>query len=564
MGAYLDYPAETVVHEHPMWRIAEGHVDQDKNEVYLWVKATDTSGMASFSYSYIYVQLICLYPSGEYTMDTVCGLWNSSFGDMYQDFAGTISVDLNAGAIECYLAMRCAQWDDTGGGANCSISSAADSDPGYEIPGTRIALQTTEAPQLGNIRNTNKYNDNDKISASTNKINIAWDHTGGDAPTKLEYKTGNGAWTDVPNNAYSLGLAGLSPGTTYNIQIKGSNDGGESNTLSISIRTRYNSPTVTASVSSTGLDNMKISWSSNYPLSSITYTVNGASHTIQVNGATSGSFTVSGLSAGSSYTVSVKGTSTSSYDSLQSSTDTVTGTTKAAPALTISLDNKGLESMRLNWSCTYAIKQLVYKVGTAAEKTVSISNAKSGTITLTGLHPNTEYTVRASATTSDANDAYPVPQKSVNGTTLDIARITSIASIIHSRDFNVTFTNPSGTSATIKLWATGNGFTQNISINVTTAGTKTISPTEAQWDTIYKSFPNANTHTMYGQITTHGTSDYTDSQKSSTITLTGIQKTGKTGINNVPRRVQVWVGDSSGKARRCVTWTNVSKIRRTI
>src|SRR5699024_10036743 len=111
----------------------------------------------------------------------------------------------------------------------------------------------------------------------------------------------------------------------------------------------------------------------------------------------------------------------------------------------------------LNWSCTYAIKQLVYKVGTAAEKTVSISNAKSGTITLTGLHPNTEYTVRASATTSDANDAYPVPQKSVNGTTLDIARISRIESITHGQDFRVVITNPSNTSATIKLWATGNG-----------------------------------------------------------------------------------------------------------
>lgn len=563
MGAYLDYPADTLVHESPRWRIAEGHVDQDKNEVYLWVKATDTSGLASFSYSYIYVQLICIYPSGEYAMDTVCGLWNSGFGNMYQDFAGTISVDLNAGAIECYLAMRCAQWDDTGGGANCTISSDANSDPGYEIPGTRIALQTTEAPQIGNIRNYNPYNGKDGVSNSTSSVSIAWDHTGGDAPAKFQYDSGSG-WTNVPNNAYNLVKSGLSPGESVTIRVKGSNDGGESNILSITIRTRYDAPKVTASVSSTGLNNMKISWSSNYPLSSITYTANGASHTIQVNGATSGSFTISGLTAGSAYTVSVKGTSTSSYDSLQSSTDNVTGTTKVAPALTISLDNKGLESMRLNWSCTYAIKQLVYKVGTAAEKTISISNAKSGTITLTGLHPNTEYTVRASATTSDANDAYPVPQKSVNGTTLDIARITSIASITHSRDFNVTFTNPSGTSATIKLWATGNGFTQNISINVTTAGTKTISPTEAQWDTIYKSFPNANTHTMYGQITTHGTSDYTDSQKSSTITLTGIQKTGKTGINNVPRRVQVWVGDSSGKARRCVTWTNVSKIRRTI
>ena len=153
MGVYFEYPVDTLIHTSPKWEITGGYLNQDTGEVSLSVGATGGTG-SNFSYSYIYVQLVFLYPSGVYTMDRICGLENYWFGDIYWDFIGTINVDLNAGATECYLAMRCAQYEDTGG-TSCSISSAADSDPGYEIPGTRITLDTTDPPVISNLRNTN-------------------------------------------------------------------------------------------------------------------------------------------------------------------------------------------------------------------------------------------------------------------------------------------------------------------------------------------------------------------------------------------------------------------------
>lgn len=47
-------------------------------------------------------------------------------------------------------------------------------------------------------------------------------------------------------------------------------------------------------------------------------------------------------------------------------------------------------------------------------------------------------------------------------------------------------------------------------------------------------------------------------KKQKNMVLTGIAKTVHTGINNSPRRVQVWIGDNSQKARRSVTWTGRS------
>lgn len=473
MGAHLDYPVETLVHTSPRWRIKSGYIDQDSGIVDLYCEAT--SGAGEFAYSYIYVQLVRIYADGT-TYDTVCGLWNSGFGNMYQDFSGTIELDLNDGATECYLAMRCAQHEDTGGSAHCTISSAADSDPGYEIPGTRLKLETTKPPVLDNIRNTNKYNNNNGISASTTSISIAWDSIGDDPPTKLQYKTGNGSWTDVPNNAYTLGLSGLSPGTTYTIQIKGSNEAGDSNTLSITIRTRY-----------------------------------------------------------------------------------------AAPVITGKVTGQGLESLTFTWSSTRPLKTLKYKVGTRAEQTKS-PNASSGTITVTGLSPGTEYNIVLNGTSTDTYDGIAAAQVTIKGTTWGIATLYSIGTITHGQNFTVTISNVHLLDITLKIWVTGNDKRMDFTKEMASNGNVTISLDEDDWDQVYKTFPRANTHTLYAQLVTHGASkNYSDETKSKTIALTGIQKTAYIGVQGKPKRCQVWIGDSSKKARRCVSWVGVSgTARRTI
>lgn len=476
MGVYFEYPVDTLVHESPRWRIRGGFLNQDTGEVYLDVEATSSGG--SFSYSYIYVQLVCVYPSGEYTMNRICGKDNPGFEDMYGDFSGSITVDLNDGAEYCYLAMRCAQYEDTdygSGGSHCTISSDADHDPGYEIPGTRVTLDTTKAPVISNLRNTNPYNNKDGVSASTTTINIAWDSTGDDPPTKLQYKTGNGAWTDVPNNAYTLGLSGLSPGTTYTIQIKGSNEAGESNTLSITIRTRY-----------------------------------------------------------------------------------------AAPVITGQVTGQGLESLTFTWSSTRPLKTFKYKVGTNAEQTTS-PNASSGTITVTGLSPGTKYNIVLNGTSTDTYDGISAAQVTIKGTTWGIATLYSIGTITHGQNFTVTISNVHLLDTTLKIWVTGNDKRMDFTKEMASNGNVTISLGEDNWDQVYRTFPRANTHTLYAQLITHGASkNYSDETQSKTITLTGIQKTAHIGVSNKPRRCQVYIGVNN-KPRRCVSWVGVNNTpKRTI
>lgn len=471
MGVYFDFPVGAVVHEHPKWTISGGHLNQDTGEVSLSVSASGGSG-SSFSYSYIYVQLVCLYPSGDYTMDYVCGLENPGFGDIYGDFSGTITVDLNAGATECYLAMRCAQYDDTGG-KSCTISSAADSDPGYEIPGTRVTLDTTDPPVIANLRNTNPYNGHTSVSASMDSISFAFDSTGEDAPTKTYYSFGD-YWREIPNAGTSYSISGYQPGTTVRFNVMGSNEAGNSNILDGVIRTRYENPVVTASVTASGLESLTVNWSSTRPLKQLDYSIAGGYEIIQLNGETSGQLTLTGLSPGTQYPIYINGTSTDEYDTLGSETITIYGTTASIPT------------------------------------------------------------------------------------------ITNISTITHGQSFTITVNNPSKLSTTIKIWVTGNGVRLDKSIDTTTNGNVTVTLSESEWDKVYRSFPKQNTHTLYAQLVTHASKDYSDSQKSKTITLTGIQKTAHVGVSNRPRRCQIWVGVDN-KPRRAVGWVGVNNTpRRTI
>ena len=466
MGVYFKYPVDTLIHTSPRWRIKDGYLNQDTGKVYLYAKTDSTAG--SFSYSYIYVQLVCVYPSGKYTMHRICGLENDWFGDIYGDFSGTINVDLNDGATECYLAMRCAQYEDTGG-HSCTISSAADRDPGYEIPGTRITLDTTDPPVISNLRNTNPYNGHTSISASMDSISFAFDSTGEDAPTKTYYSFGD-YWRNIPNAGTSHSISGYQPGTTVKFNVMGSNEAGNSNILDGVIRTRYENPVVTATVVGSGLESLTVNWSSTRPLKQLDYSIAA----IQLNGETSGSIRITGLSPGVQYPIYINGTSTDEYDTLGSETITIYGTTVSIPT------------------------------------------------------------------------------------------ITDISTITHGQSFTITVNNPSKLSTTIKIWVTGNSVRLDKSIDTTTNGDVTVTLSESEWDKVYRSFPKQNTHTLYAQLVTHASKDYSDSQKSKTITLTGIQKTAHIGVSNKPRRCQVYIG-IDGKPRRCVSWVGVNNTpKRTI
>lgn len=458
MGAYLTLPVGTEIHDQPDWEISGGYIDQDNNRVSISCITNDSG--ASFRYFGMWVQIVRHFTDGHEDYTEVAGVHGSG-ENIYKNFSGTISVDLGNESVQyVYLAMRCTNWDNSGHSSHCTISSDADSDPGYKIPGTTLYLEHTVAPVIGNIRNTNPYNSNNRISASTNSISIAVSRTDGDAATAWYYSINNGSWTKC-NSSFTI--SNLSQGTSYTVRVRAQNSAGYSNTVNITIRTRYNAPTVSASIQNIGLEGFNIKWRSNRTMKSIRYKIDNVRNWVSSN-----------------------------------------------------------------------------------------VNGTSGTISVSNLSPATKYTVRVSGYSSNTYDSILSNEVTLTVTTLYIAKITSITAITHGEEFTVNITNPSNSNCTLEMWVEGNGDTTTIT--KTTKATITVEPTESEWDSIYRRYPAANTVTLHAQLTTHGIKDYDDTEKTQTITLTGIQKTAHFGVNNAPRRVQVWVGDSTGKPRRAVCW----------
>ena len=273
-----------------------------------------------------------------------------------------------------------------------------------------------------------------------------------------------------------------------------------------------------------------------------------------------GYFTITGLQPGTTYQISAKA-SNEAGDSNR--LDIWVRTRYDAPTVSSNISNIGLEGFRINWSSNRTMKSIRYKIDNVRDWTSTNVNATSGYIDVTNLSPATTYTVRVSGYSSDNYDGILSNEVTLTVTTLEIGKITSISEITHGTSFTVNITNPSNTNCTLKMWVTGNGDTTTVSKD--TKATLTVTFTESEWDSIYRKYPAANTVTLNAQLTTHGIKDYNDTTKTQIITLTGIQKTAHFGVSNKPRRVQVWVGDSSGKARRAVAWVGAGgETKRTI
>lgn len=464
MAAYLTLPVGTEIHDQPDWEISGGYIDQANNRVSISCITNDAG--ASFSYQGMWVQLVRHYSDGREDYTEVAGVHGSG-QDIYQNFSGTVTVDMSNRSIQyVYLAMRCTTWADSGERNHCTISSKADTDPGYAIPGTTLYLEHIVAPVIGNLRNNSPYNGNSGVSSSTNSIAIAYDWTGGDAIDTCYYSLNDNGWHVTPTGSGYFTITGLQPGTTYKISALASNAAGNSNRLDIWVRTRYDAPTVSANIT-----------------------------------------------------------------------------------------NIGLEGFTINWSSNRTMKSIRYKIDNVRDWISSNVSSASGTINVSNLSPATRYTVRVSGYSSDTYDGILSNEVTLTVTTLDIAKITSISEITHGEEFTVTITNPSASDTTLSLNVSGNGggWEHDI-LSQSTGNTITVDLSESDWDEIYRRYPASNEVTLTAQLTTHGIQDYDDTEKSQTITLTGIQKTAHFGVDNAPRRVQVWVGDSSNKPRRAVCW----------
>ena len=421
-----------------------------------------------------------------------------------------------------------------------------------------ILIRTKYAkPTIKDLINTNTHNSQQGVSASTNNVSFSWTVDSGVVSTHY-YKVNGGNWVEITNPYYKL--TELTQGTTYNIQVKSANSDDESAVLSLSIRTKWVNPTISDLVNTNKYNNsagvsastnsISFSWSESGTVTKRYYRINSGTWTE----ITSASGTKSSLTAGTSYTLDVK---SANVDGESAVLSTTIRTRHNIPVLTLTFDSKTLESLNFRWTSDKDLQSTEYKINDGNWVTGG-AGGTSGNCLISGLDPNTTYTLYFRGTSTSSYDSLTSDQKSSSGKTLDMAHITSIGTCTFGVNISVSISHVATNNLKLKIWTEGNSrtaeFTYTSNVN---NGTFTFAPTQEQLDNMYRCFTDSNSVPIYFQLTTIGQKEWNDTRQDKTLQLTGIAKTINAGIDDLARRGQAWTGDNNYTPRRAIIWVGV-------
>lgn len=269
--------------------------------------------------------------------------------------------------------------------------------------------------------------------------------------------------------------------------------------------------TVNQSLRSKTSSSISINWNSDSVIDYIWYSSNNGSSWTGINVAdgTSGNYTISNLAANTSYNIKTRVRRKDSQLTTDSSTLNVTTYAKTTP--TISLASKTVNTITVNSSCNVSVSITRYRIKTTTGTYGSYQTSNK----FTGLQPNTAYTIEVNKTATDSGESGTA---TLNVTTYDIAKISSLPNFEHGSNEVVTITNPgniSNLNLVMKI-----GTTQIFSKTVTT-GSNTIVFSDTELDNLYKKYQSSSSLTATFTLSGSG---YTNS-KECTVTLKGNQKT---------------------------------------
>lgn len=147
----------------------------------------------------------------------------------------------------------------------------------------------------------------------------------------------------------------------------------------------------------------------------------------------------------------------------------------------------GLQSMNVTWEADASCDSVQYRLN--GGEWVTPTGTTYPTFAITGLTPNTQYTVEIQVRRKDSQ--LWKTSSAITVTTLDIAKITSgVPNFNIGNNLPITFSNPSGATTNIRI-ETLNPTTNRITRNNVTSP-YTITFTQAEIDLLHSCTPNSN------------------------------------------------------------------------
>ncbi len=321
----------------------------------------------------------------------------------------------------------------------------------------------------------------------------------------------------------------------------------KSGTMDLTTIPRY--ATSVQSLNTKTSSSIKMNWSSDNTIDYIWYSKDNGSNWTAVGSvnATSGNYTISGLSSNTTYKIKTRVRRKDSQLTTDSSVLSVTTYEKTAP--TISLSSKTINSITVTSGCNVTTSSTQYRIKTSSGSYGSYQDSA----TFTGLSANTAYVIEVKKVGKDSGESGTA---TLSVTTYNKATISSAPNFNHGATETVTFSNPSGQTTVIGIY-NADGSAAYASYRTCTGSSYKFTFTDAELDAMYKSYGTGSTLSARVYIrTTCNSTNYYD-YKAITITLKGDQKTIRTKISGNWRRGKVWL-KVSGNWKQAVVWEKVN------
>ena len=267
-------------------------------------------------------------------------------------------------------------------------------------------------------------------------------------------------------------------------------------------------------------------------------------------------YTIPDLNPGTTYKIIVQCGNAAGYGNVL---ETTIRTRYTEPVVALELEDTDLESLLFEWTSDKDIAYPEYKINNG-EWTPSQTNGTSGAFIVDRLQPNTTYTIYFRGVSIEEYDGLISNVVSVEATTYDIGRIQTISNCIFGNSITIDIKSDSYRYHMLEIWTSGNSRKPIFTFDRLLGGpqTFTFSPTQEQLDDMYKCYTNKNEIPIFFLLTTYGDdNDWKDNEYQRSLQLTGIAKTAHVGINDKPRRAQVWMGVNN-QPKRAVSWVGVN------
>ncbi len=242
-------------------------------------------------------------------------------------------------------------------------------------------------------------------TAGDTQITLAWDNPSNSTITSYQYRIGtSGTWTTITGSSAtttSYIVTGLTNGTAATIYLRAVNSTGNglAGNATATPMAALNPPSTPTGLTGTPSNNqIALSWTdpSNSTINGYQYRLGtlGSWTTITGSSSTTTSYTVTGLTNDTEYTIYLRAVNADGYSPAASVTATPYDPTPSAPISLTGTPGNGEISLTWTDPSDSTITSYQYQVDTGAWTTISGSSATTTSYTVTGLTNGISYTVR--------------------------------------------------------------------------------------------------------------------------------------------------------------------------